>query len=463
MGHKRVMLVVCMVAALNCASVGYDSSMMSSLNILLSFQQKFRLDAQLKGLLTAVQNLGAIVAGLFSGLVVDRWGRKGGILVASILVLISCAIHATSTTRAQFFVGRVLVGVAKAVDIAAVPTYLVEMAPPGRRGFVAGLYWTCWLVGAILSAGVGYGARSIGGDWSWRTICICMAGPAASCIASLVLIPESPRWLISRGREQEGLKVLAKFHGNGDTDNPLVVAEFREIKETIAMEKAEHAQSFRAWWKKFASEKSNRLRAYILLSLGVFEQTVGSSIITYYLSNVLTLAGITSESQQFAINIGQNCVALVAAIVGTCVIDRKRNGTKWNNSHGIPVPDRIFLDLDTLVFLLLRRGAQLYHPCKSMGFYSVITSSAGFFNQYVIPIGLTGIGWRFYIVGVCWNVFVAIVIAFTYIETKGLTLEQIAQRFEGVPRGEVLDVIEAYDGGKPITELETCEKEDRKQ
>ncbi|CAH0028748.1 unnamed protein product [Clonostachys rhizophaga] len=492
MGHKRVMLVVCMVAALNCASVGYDSSMMSSLNILHSFQQKFQLDAQLKGLLTAVQNLGAIVAGLFSGLVVDRWGRKGGILVASILVLISCAIHATSTTRAQFFVGRVLVGVAKAVDIAAVPTYLVEMAPPGRRGFVAGLYWTCWLVGAILSAGVGYGARSIGGDWSWRTICICMAGPAASCIASLVLIPESPRWLISRGREQEGLKVLAKFHGNGDTDNPLVVAEFREIKETIAMEQAEHAQSFRAWWKKFASEKSNLLRAYILLSLGVFEQTVGSSIITYYLSNVLTLAGITSESQQFAINIGQNCVALAAAIVGTCVIDRLGRvpmlvggtsfcalvlacmagltATQTGNEMGRN-------GIIAMVFLFQIGYSSTWTPlsfsycaevlnftirARGMGFYSVITSSAGFFNQYVIPIGLTGIGWRFYIVGVCWNVFVAIVIAFTYIETKGLTLEQIAQRFEGIPRGEVLDVIEAYDGGKPITELETCEKEDRK-
>lgn len=159
-----------------------------------------------------MQNLGAIVGSLFAGSIVDKWGRKGGILTASCIVLIATVLHSTATTQAQFFVARIVVGFAKAIDIASVPTYLVELAPPKRRGFVAGLYWTCWLLGAIISSSVGYGARRADGDWTWRIVCICMAAPALSCIVSLLMVPESPRWLISRGREAEALTVSVGNH-----------------------------------------------------------------------------------------------------------------------------------------------------------------------------------------------------------------------------------------------------------
>ncbi|KAK7418775.1 hypothetical protein QQX98_003793 [Neonectria punicea] len=483
-GLDKAMLLVCLVAALNCATVGYDASMMSSLNILTSFQTQFDIDTNLKGLLTAAQNLGGIVAGLFAGAIVDRSGRKGGILVSSCIVLVSCILHSTATTKAQLFVARILVGFAKSVDIAAVPTYLVELAPPSRRGFVAGLYWACWLLGAIISSAIGYGARSLSGDWAWRLICVCMAAPALLCIASLPFIPESPRWLISRGQEREGLQVLAKFHGNGDETNPLVVTEFREIRETIAFEQTNGFDSYRAWWKAFLSVKSNLYRAFILMTLGIFEQTIGSSIITFYLSSVLDLAGITSEKEQFAINVSQNCVAFASALVGICLIDKVGRipmlvgGTAFCAAVLATMAGLTADQTDNslgrngiiaMVFLFQIGYSSTWTPlsfsycaevlnftirAKGMGIYSMFTSTAGFFNQYVIPLGLEGIGWRFYIVGVCWNVFVAIVIFFTYLETKGLTLEQIDQRFNGVPRDQLVDIIDAYDGGKPISEAE---------
>jgi sugar porter (SP) family MFS transporter len=287
-----------------------------------SFQTKFGIDTNLQGLLTATQNLGAIIFCFVTPVIIDRFGRKGGILVSSCGVLVACIILSTATTKAQFFVGRIVVGMAKAVDIAAVPTYLVELAPPTRRGFVAGLYWACWLLGAIIASAIGYGARGISGDWSWRLICVCMAGPALSCILSLPFIPESPRWLISKARDSEAQDILTKFHGNGDESNPLVTAEFREIKETLAYEQREQFDTYRSWWKAFSAEKSNCKRGFIIITLAIFEQTMGSSIITYYLDSVLDLAGVPSESQQFAVNLGQNCVAFVASLLGICLLDK---------------------------------------------------------------------------------------------------------------------------------------------
>ncbi|EFW98607.1 phosphoribosyl diphosphate synthase isoform 4 [Grosmannia clavigera kw1407] len=456
-----------------------------------SFQRHFGIDANIKGLLTASANIGGILGGLFSGHVVDKWGRKMGILISALIVLVSCILHSTSTTLGQFFVARILVGFAKAMDIASVPTYLVELAPPAHRGFVAGLYWACWLLGAIISSGVGYGARSVAGQWSWRIICICMAGPALSCIALLPFVPESPRWLMSRGQDEQALKVLARFHGGGDEEHPLVVSQFREIKEAISYEQDNKFETFIAWWKAFTAQKSNLYRGYIIMTLGIFEQTIGSSIITYYLSSVLSLAGITSQKEQFAISIGQNCVAFASALVGICIIDKVGRvpmlvgGTAFcaavlacmagltadqtdneNGRNGIIAMVFLFQvgyssTWTPLSFSYCAEVLNFTIRARGMAFYNIFTSSTGFFNQYVIPIGLANIKWRFYLVGICWNTLVTVVIFFTYLETKGLTLEQIDKRFQGVPRDQLDSIVEVYNGEKPILETEIVSKSEK--
>lgn len=70
------------------------------------------------------------------------------------------------------------------------------------------------------------------------------------------------------------------------------------------------------------SDKANIRRGFILITLGTFEQTVGSNIITFYLDDVLALAGITSDSSEFAINLSQYCVAFIIALIGICLVDK---------------------------------------------------------------------------------------------------------------------------------------------
>ncbi|CAK7245895.1 MAG: hypothetical protein STHCBS139747_007500 [Sporothrix thermara] len=427
-----------------------------------SFSTYFDLDTNDTGLMTASMNIGGIVTGLFSGMIVDKWGRKKGILISSIIVLIACILLSTAHTKAQFFVGRVVVGIAKAIDVSAVPTYLVELAPTKGRGFIAGIYWACWLLGSIIAAAVGYGARTAPGNWSWRIVCIVMAGPAFLCIALLPFIPESPRWLYSRGQEDECVQILAKFHGGGDASSPLVVAELKDIKDALDYERENRFDTYRAWFKAFISTKANLRRGYTLISLAVFEQTVGSSIITFYLNSVLDLAGITSEREQFAINIGQTCVAFVSAIVGILFIDRigripmflfgaifcagllacmaGLNATQLGNAAG-------------------RNGVIAMVFLFQMAYSSTWTPLSYSYCAEILNFTIRAKGMGFYIIGVVWNIFMAIVIAFTWYETKGLSLEQIDQVFNGVPRKQILNAVLE---GEEISPVKTGELQDKK-
>ncbi|KAJ8120551.1 hypothetical protein O1611_g10341 [Lasiodiplodia mahajangana] len=317
-----------------------------------------------------------------------------------------------------------------------------------------------------------------------------MAGPALSCIITLPFIPESPRWLIAHGREAEGLAILNRFHGDGSENSPLVTAQFREIKDAIQMDELSKEMTYKDWWIEVKNRRSNWYRAYTLIALAIGEQTVGSSIITFFLTNVLDLAGITSESQQFAINIGQSVASFVAALIGICFIDRLgrvRMLVAGTAACGVILAIMAGLTagatgvaagrnaIVAMVFLFQISYSSTWTPlsfsycaeilnftirAKGMSFYNIIDAAAGFFNQYVIPIGLDGIGWRFYIVGVVWNILVATLIYFTFIETKGLTLEQVELRFSGVPRDEIVPVIEAYDEEKPISDSELAPEQD---
>ena len=106
-----------------------------------------------------------------------------------------------------------------------------------------GFYNCGWFGGSIPAAAITYGTNYINNNSSWRIPLILQCFTCTIVIISVWFIPESPRWLLSNGREEEALAFLAKYHGNGDPNAPLVSLEIGEMKEGIRQDGID-----KRWW-----------------------------------------------------------------------------------------------------------------------------------------------------------------------------------------------------------------------
>lgn len=125
------------------------------------------------------------------------------------------------------------------------------------------------------------------------------------------LLPESPRWLVSKDREDEALAILVKYHAEGDADSLLIKAEMEQITSTIKLEMDSAKQS---WWS-IVSTPGMRRRAIVSIFLGLFTQLSGNSLISYYSNLLFEMMGYTTAFAKSRINIANQCWSLLTAVI----------------------------------------------------------------------------------------------------------------------------------------------------
>ena len=304
------------VAALGGFLFGFDSGVINGTVDALS--QAFGTRTATTGFAVASVLLGCAGGAFVAGTVADRHGRRPMMLLNALLFLVSAVATGLAGSAGFFIASRLVGGVAIGAASVLAPMYIAEVAPSHLRGRLASLQQMAivlGLFGAFLSNDViarvagGAGATFWLGVPAWRWMFWMEAVPAVAFLAGVLLIPESPRFLVAQGRRNEALGVFARI---GD-DAPELV---RQVEQSL---QSEH----RPRLSDVTVPGTHRLARVVWIGVGlaVFQQLVGINIIFYYGEVLWKSAGAT-EQWALRINLLTGLVNILATLPAIALIDR---------------------------------------------------------------------------------------------------------------------------------------------
>lgn len=311
-------LPVCLLTATASAN-GYDGSLMNGLQALNQWQSFMDTPTGAwLGFINAIYWLGSGIIYLITPWIANKYGRKLGVYIGYIFLVIGVALCA-GRHQVAFVLSRFFIGCASAFFGSTVPLLMNEIAYPTHRGIVNALFWCGWHVGGTLAAFITFGTRDMASDWSWRLPAVLQIMLPALALPTLIITPESPRWLVDVGREEEAKAILTEWHAGGHADSELVHYEIIEISETLHQEKHAHAAGSYA---ETLRTPGNRHRLFISITLGIFCQWSGNGVVSYYLALVLKTVGITSTHHQTLISACLNIWNLIFSVGAAFSVDR---------------------------------------------------------------------------------------------------------------------------------------------
>jgi MFS family permease len=223
------------------------------------------------GFINAINAVGGLTAFPIAAFVADHYGRKPCLYTGFVFMILGAGLQTGATGQGMFIAARCFVGVSSSW-FAYSSVLVTELAYPSHRAIVTALYNCQFNVGALISAWTTYSVRNYPTSWAWRVPSLLQLGIPALAALGTLMCPESPRWLISKGRKEAAKAVLIKYHGGGDPNSALVMFEMEEIAKTLALER--EAKSSASYLDMFKT-KGNRHRLFITVTLGIFSQWVG--------------------------------------------------------------------------------------------------------------------------------------------------------------------------------------------
>lgn len=271
------------------------------------------------GWISAIYWLGNIVAFPLAAWVSNRWGRKLGIYIGYVFIILGIGMQTAAQNPDTFTVSRLFIGIASGWLGNAAPVLINETAFPSQRAIVSALYMCGWYIGGTICGWVTFGTRDISSDWAWRIPVLLQVFIPLLALPGFVMAPESPRWLISVGRSDEARKILIVHHAGGKEDDIIVSGQMLEMETAIS---AEQEASKSSSYINMCQTKGNRHRLFISVTLGFISQWSGNGVISYYLPLVLDTVGVTSTRDQTLINACLNVWNLLWAVGAAMSVER---------------------------------------------------------------------------------------------------------------------------------------------
>jgi SP family sugar:H+ symporter-like MFS transporter len=268
--------------------------------------------------------IGCFIGAFFAGRLADLIGRRNTMIVAAALFLGGAIVQGIAGAQIVFVLARICGGMAVGAASVLSPAYISEIAPANIRGrlttvqqimIITGLT-AAFVVNYFLAQGAGVSTATFWlGLEAWRWMFLMQAIPAAIFLVALFMIPESPRYLVSKGREDHAVAVLTSLFGG-----EAAIPKFEEIRATFASDHRPRLSDVlaTAGGRGFLGI---RYIVWVGIMLAVFQQLVGINVIFYYGATLWKLAGF-SEQQSLLINIVSGAVSIAACFITIAVIDR---------------------------------------------------------------------------------------------------------------------------------------------
>ena len=276
---------VSLVAALGGLLFGYDTAVIAG--VIGYLQKRFELSPIMTGWAASSAIWGCAFGAMMAGYLSDRFGRKKVLIVTAILFIISSIGAMVPRNLAEFLTARFIGGLGIGAASMLSPLYISEIAPSRNRGRLVSLYQLAIVVGINLIYFVNlviasYGDEAWNVETGWRYMLGSGTIPAVLFLVLLFTVPESPRWLVKKGKDDDALDTLEKV--NGTTEGKSVL---NEIKESLGQEVGTLSDLF-----------SKRLKPALVIGivLALFSQITGINAIIYYAPEIFKGIGFASES-----------------------------------------------------------------------------------------------------------------------------------------------------------------------
>ena len=431
--------IVAIVASLGGLLSGYDTGVISG--ALLFINETWVLPDTLQGFLVSSVLIGAVIGAATNGILADIFGRKKIIMATAVIFILGSILCAFAPNVYVLILSRIFVGFAVGIVNFVVPSYLSEVSPKNLRGTLVSLYQWAITAGILFSYFIN--AVFAQAVYNWRWMLFAGVVPGLVLFIGMCFMSDTPRWLVSKNRDDEAKKVFSKIEPDIEPEK-----EIAEIKETLVDNRQEKAFRLKKW-----------MIMPFVVGIGIMFAQIctGINTIIYYAPTIFKTAGFDSNLTAIYATTGIGVVNFIMTIVAVFFTDRIGRkpllyfgltgvmlslfalGTSFAFA-GVLGSSLKWVAVGSLVTYIICFAMSLgpigwilvseVFPLRIRGIaMSVCTVSNFAFNFFVVgsfPVLLHRIGgaWTFWIFGIV-SILCIIFVYFFVPETKGISLEEI--------------------------------------
>jgi len=306
---KGYVVLIAAIAATGGLLFGFDTGVISG--ALPFLREHWNLDNSMVEWVTTAVLVGAVVGAISSGRLTDIMGRKKVIFIAAVIFAVGALATGYAPSITALIIGRIVIGIAIGIASFTVPLYIGEISPTKNRGAMVTLNQLMICIGVLVSYISDYAIADDANPESWRWMFLVGFIPAVILFVGMFFVPETPRWLISKGREDEGRKILQKLE-----DAELVEESITSMKNEIEL-----AKNSSGSWKEIFQPW---MKSALIIGIGIMfvQQFTGINTIIYYSPIIFKLSGIVSNEGAILPSVLVGIVNVLFAVVSIMLLDR---------------------------------------------------------------------------------------------------------------------------------------------